>query len=196
VQVQNPDETDGWKTKCGCTNILDQYTADRSFIVTLWSHCGNHKDFLANLSRCMMMLQTGGVAIFHVNRTSESRSTINIDFPPLLTDYKPEPNHSKSNSVQVVIRSSTKEHEGQEYTHERQLRLPCDRSMCGVASNRKGKQASRNDRHLEGLRNLTPRRACSAFMDKRANKGCIYSRHETKMHTLCRFRCNRKYFLH
>lgn len=75
----------------------------------------------------------------------------------------------------MVIRSPTKEHEGQEYTYERQLRLPCDRSMCGVASNRKGKQASRNDRHLEGLRNLTPRRACSAFMDKRANKGCIYS---------------------
>ena len=71
----------------------------------------------------------------------------------------------------MVIRSSTKEHEGQEYTHERQLRLPCDRSMCGAASNRTGTQASRNDRYLEGLRNLTPKKTCSAFMDKRANKG-------------------------
>lgn len=55
------------------------------------SHRGNHKESLANLSRYMMMLQTGGVAIFPVNRTSESRSTINIDFPPLLTDYNPSP---------------------------------------------------------------------------------------------------------
>ena len=140
----------------------------------------------------MMMLQTGGVAIFPVNRTSESWSIINIDFPPLL-DFNPSPTtisriasrwwldpQQKSMKVRNIHTSVNLDyHATGQCVEWHQIGRESKRHvMIGIS---KAFAIWLLGGHVQLL--WTNERIKGAYTP-------------TKTHTLCRFRCNSKYFLH